>query len=53
MIAKCRRADMPTSEIARMTRGVHFYDSMVVLEKGPFVVKQGRSIPFVEGQTIW
>ena len=45
--------DMPTSEIARMTRGVHFYDSMVVLEKGPFVVKQGRSIPFVEGQTIW
>ncbi len=45
--------DMPASPISLMTRGVHFHDSIVAIEKGPFLSKTGRSIPLVEGQTIW
>ena len=48
-----RGEDLPSSEISRLTRSVHVYDSMVVIEKGAFLVKQGRSIPLVPGQTIW
>lgn len=44
---------LPRSDIARATRSVHFYDSIVVLEKGATLVKQARSIPFIPGQTIW
>ena len=45
--------DMPSSEVGRCTRSIAFYDSIVVLEKGPFLNKASMSIPFVEGQTIW
>ena len=45
--------DLPRSDIARLTRAIHFYDSMVVVEKGAFLAKQSRSIPFIAGQTIW
>lgn len=45
--------DLPCSEIGRLTRAVHFYDSIVVVEKGAFLVKQSRSIPHVPGQKIW
>lgn len=45
--------DLPSSEIGAMIRGIHFYDSVVVFEKGAFLSKQGRSIPFIPGQTIW
>jgi hypothetical protein len=42
----------PTA-IGEMTRGIHIYDSVAVLEKGPFLTKRPLSIPFVEGVTIW
>ncbi len=45
--------DVPVSEISKLTRAVHFYPSIVVVEKGAFVNKEAFSIPFVEGQTIW
>jgi hypothetical protein len=45
--------DLPCSEIGRLTRAVHFYDSLVVVEKGAFIVKQSRSIPLIPDQTIW
>lgn len=46
-------ADLPLSDIGRLTRSVHFYDSIVVVEKGAFIAKTSRSIPFIAGQTIW
>lgn len=45
--------EMPSSEISRLTRGIHFYDSIVVVEKGNFVSKIAKSIPLIEGRTIW
>jgi len=45
--------DIQGSAVSRMTRALHFYDSMVVIEKGAFLTKQARSIPYIEGQTIW
>lgn len=45
--------DLPTSEIGRLTRAVHFYDSMVVVEKGAFIAKTSRSIPEVPGGKVW
>ena len=47
------REKMPISDISRMTRGVHVYPSIVVVEKGAFVNKAEHSIPLVEGQTVW
>lgn len=46
-------ATMPTSDIAPMVRGIAFHESVVVVEKGPFIDKRERSIPHVPGQTIW
>ena len=45
--------DLPASDISKVTRAVHFYDSMVVVEKGAFLSKTSRSIPSVPGQKIW
>ena len=45
--------EIPGSVISRMTRGVHFHDSLVVVEKGAFLAKLGLSIPFIEGAQIW
>ena len=45
--------DLPCSDIGHLTRAVHFYDSMVVVEKGSFIAKRSRSIPEVPGQKIW
>ena len=49
------QSDQPlvASDISKITRSVHFYDSIVVLEKGAFLMKQARSIPLIAGQTIW
>lgn len=44
---------MPQSDISRMVRGISFHESVVVVEKGPFVDKAERSIPHVSGKTIW
>ena len=44
---------IPASDIGRLTRGIHFYDSMVVLEKGAFLTKVSSSIPVVPGQQVW
>ena len=44
---------MPRSDISQMIRGVSFHESIVVIEKGPFIDKRERSIPLVAGQTIW
>jgi hypothetical protein len=44
---------VPTDPLAQLTRSIQFYDSMVVLEKGPFVKKVYRSIPEIPGQKVW
>ena len=44
---------IPSSEISQMIRAIHFYDSICVLEKGPFLRKHAQSIPFIPDQTIW
>lgn len=38
---------------AAATRAIHVFDSVVILEKGPFVVKSSHSIPHVEGQMVY
>ena len=45
--------DLPASDISKLTRAVHFYDSIVVLEKGAFLVKESRNIPSIPGEIIW
>lgn len=50
---QARPEPLQSSEVSRLTRGVHFHDSIVVVEKGPFLVKRSTSIPFIPGQTIW
>jgi hypothetical protein len=44
---------VPSDPLAKLTRSVQFYDSVVILEKGPFVVKTSRSIPEIPGQKVW
>lgn len=44
---------LPSSEISRITRAVHIYNSMVVLEKGAFSCAHNGSIPFIGDQTRW
>ena len=41
------------SPAAAVTRAIHIFDSVVILEKGPFVVKSSHSIPHVEGQQVY
>ena len=47
------KGELPESEFGKITRAIHIYDSIVVFEKGPFLVKKPLSIPFIEDQTIW
>lgn len=44
---------LPASDISSLIRGLHFHESVVVIEKGPFLDRKERSIPVVEGQKIW
>lgn len=44
---------MPRSNISSMVRGIFFHQSIVVIEKGPFIDKRERCIPLVPDQTIW
>jgi hypothetical protein len=44
---------LPSSPISKATRGLHFYESIVVIEKGPFIATQEHSIPAVDTGTIW
>jgi len=44
---------LPETEFGKMTRAIHIYDSIAVFEKGQFLIKQPRSIPFIPDQTIW
>lgn len=44
---------MPSSEIGQMVRGVCFHESVVIIEKGCYIDKSERSIPFQHNETIW
>lgn len=41
------------SPAAAVTRAIHIFDSVVIFEKGPFVVKSSHSIPHVPGQQVY
>jgi cephalosporin hydroxylase len=53
MHARHTRGQLPETEIGRVTRAIHIYDSVVVFEKGPFLAKVDRSIPWVDENIKW
>lgn len=46
-------AEMPRTDRSASIRGISFYPSVVVIEKGPFEPLVERSVPLVPNTTIW
>lgn len=51
--ARHTRGALSETEIGRLTRAIHIYDSVVVFEKGPWIAHVDRSVPWVHEGTKW
>lgn len=53
MHARHTRGEMEETEFGRLTRAIHLYDSIVVFDKGQFISKVDRSVPWVDENVKW